>query len=463
MSRARIVANSQILAHVPDLVLSGSKPSREISHDPEVADAIQGALQSTEEAAAYLPNRVFIGAAEPRPLIDPEAPWWDERGTTDSRVGDFGALFSQSEFLASMRAVDSVGLLSLNTDPEFDPDGLPGSLVGQLEVERQHEQTGQAEPIRARDGTLGTMAWGYPDDAALAPHVVFENLAAKASGALALRHALVTGDIDPERIDLVISASEEAIGDRYQRGGGNLGKAIAEAVGADNASGFDVKNFCAAPIPGLVVASSLIEAGVVDSVAVVAGGSVPKLGMKFQGHLKSDMPILEDCLGAVAVVLQAGDEGPMIRHDAVGRHSVAAGGSNPQIFGELVFGPLERAGLKIDDVGLFGTELHNPELTEPQGSGNVPLRNYRLIGALAARREHIAPGDVDRFLTERCVGGFAPTQGHIASAICLLPHVLRRMKRGELQRAQLVAKGSLFLGRMSALSDGMSVIVEPGG
>ena len=98
-------------------------------------------------------------------------------------------------------------------------------------------------------------------------------------------------DLDPASLDFVISCSEEAVGDRYQRGGGNMGKAIAEAVGAGRASGFDVKNFCAAPIPALVVAASLVETGVADRVAVVAGGCVAKLGMKFRGHLKSGMPI----------------------------------------------------------------------------------------------------------------------------------------------------------------------------
>jgi betaine reductase len=198
----------------------------------------------------------------------------------------------------------------------------------------------------------------------------------------------------------------------------------------------------------------------VDTVAVVAGGSLPKLGMKFQGHLAHGMPVLEDCLGAVATVLAADGDGPIIRHDAVGRHSVASGGSNQAIFSELVFDPLERIGLKVTDVDVFGTELHNPELTEPQGSGNVPLRNYRMIGALAAKRHHLDPGDLDAFLAARCVAGFAPTQGHIASAICLLPHVRRDLADGTMTRAQLIAKGSLFLGRMSALSDGMSIVVE---
>jgi betaine reductase len=288
---------------------------------------------------------------------------------------------------------------------------------------------------------------------------LLENLATKTSAALALADCIQSSGIDPETIDFVISCSEEAVGDRYQRGGGNLGKAIAEAVGASRASGFDVKNFCAAPIPALVVASSLIHSGVASVVAVAAGGSVPKLGMKFQGHLKHGMPILEDCLGAFAVILTKAGSGPVIRLDAVGRHSVRAGGSNQAIFQELVINPLEQVGLKATDVGLIGTEMHNPELTEPQGSGDVPLRNYKMIAALATAAHHIDRTDVDAFLASRAVAGFAPTQGHIASAVCLLPYAVRRLA-GDLPRALLVAKGSLFLGKMSALSDGMSIMIE---
>jgi betaine reductase len=59
--------------------------------------------------------------------------------------------------------------------------------------------------------------------------------------------------------------------------------------------------------------------------------------------------------------------------------------------------------------------------------------------------------------------GFAPTQGHLASALCYLPHALDRLTRGAASRVMLLAKGSLFLGRMSQVSDGMSVLLERNG
>lgn len=461
MTRAHLSFASQILAHVPDLVLSGSKPRREIALDPSLFDTIAASLRSTEEAARYLPNQIFLGAREPQPLADPKRPWWSTLSDECVWEGRSGVLLSQEEFLAALQAVDVTGLMSLRED-RMATNGHPGGLlVESLKRDRNPPELLDPMPIPAANGSLGVIGWGYAEDESLAPSVLLDNLATKASGALALAHLLKANDIDPASLDFVVSCSEEAVGDRYQRGGGNMGKAIAEAVGAGRASGFDVKNFCAAPIPALVVAASLVETGVADRVAVVAGGCVAKLGMKFRGHLKSEMPVMEDCLGGIAVLVSALDEGPTLRFDAVGRHNVEAGGANPMIFSQLVFEPLDRVGLKTTDVGLFGTELHNPELTEPQGSGDVPLRNYRMIAVMAAQAHHIEQAEIEDFLMTRCVAGYAPTQGHVASAICLLPYVLQQMRAGRLQRAQLVAKGSLFLGRMTAISDGMSVVIEP--
>ncbi|MHB8618206.1 MAG: DUF5940 domain-containing protein, partial [Chloroflexota bacterium] len=290
-----------------------------------------------------------------------------------------------------------------------------------------------------------------------------ENLATKVTGGAALAYLLETTGTDPLEIEMVISCSEEAVGDRYQRGGGNMAKAIAEVVGCSNASGFDVKDFCAAAIPALLVAGSLVGAGVFRKVAVVAGGSVPKLGMKYQGHLKHGMPVLEDVLGAVAALVTPDDGcSPRLRLNPVGVHTVGHGGSQPAILQALTADPLARVGLRMLDVDRFATELHNPEVTVPQGSGNVPLRNYRALAGIAVARGEMSAADIDRFLAERSLPGFAPTQGHIASAICYLPEALASLSEGRQRRVMLLAKGSLFLGKMSQLSDGMSVLIESG-
>jgi betaine reductase len=290
---------------------------------------------------------------------------------------------------------------------------------------------------------------------------MLENLAGKASGALALAQLCHRHHLDPPAIDYVIGCAEDAVGDRYQRGGGNLGKAIAAMLNCTEASGADVKNFCAAPIPAIVIAASLVSSGVFERVVVVGGGSLPKLGMKFQGHLQHDMPILEDMLGAIAVLITTDDGvSPIIRLDAVGRHRVRSGSSAQAIMEALVCEPLDTLGLRITDVDEYATEMHNPELTEPQGSGNVPERNYRMIAALAARRGLFSREGMESFVRDHGMPGFAPTQGHIASAFCYAAHAHQALTTGTARRVMLLAKGSLFLGYMSQQSDGMSVLLE---
>lgn len=466
-----ISATSAALAHVPGLCRHGSKPSRELHKNPEVKAQFLSSLRTFEQAVAYGPHQAFIGALHPRDLK--QRPWFDAAADGEGRFGGIGEVMPEDEFLGLLAAVDDFGLVRLGTQ---DAGAIAAKLarhpLGEhLDLEKLAAAGGDAEAVAAEPGALplhlgadhlaGAMRRANESDQALTAEVVLENLAGKASATLALLHVLHDNGIDPASIDYVIGAGEEAIGDRYQRGGGNLAKAVAAAAGCSDASGCDVKNFCAAPIPALVIASSLVAAGVFQRVAVVAGGSLPKVGMKFQGHLKHGMPVLEDVLGACALIVEADDgRSPRVRLDSVGRHTVAAGSSTPKIMEALVCAPLDRLGLGMLDVDDYATELHNPELTEPQGSGNVPERNYKTIAALAMRRKEIGREDMGAFAQQRGMPGFAPTQGHIASALCYVPHARARLVDGGAKRVQLLAKGSLFLGRMSEQSDGMSVMLE---
>ena len=114
----------------------------------------------------------------------------------------------------------------------------------------------------------------------------------------------------------------------------------------------------------------------------------------------------------------------------------------------------------MTEIDKFATELHNPELTEPQGSGNVPRTNYRLIGSMAVMRHEIKRNELEDFVRIHGMPGFSPTQGHIASAIPVLGHVVQKMKAGKMDKSLFLAKGSLFLGRMTQLSDGISFLLE---
>ncbi|HWC85816.1 MAG TPA: glycine/sarcosine/betaine reductase complex component C subunit beta [Solirubrobacteraceae bacterium] len=471
MSGPVISAASAILAHTPSLAREGSKPSRELARDPGLQEAFLGSLRTYEQALAYPPHRAFVGEIHPRDL--PERPWTAAAPNGSARFTAAGEIMPEEEFLALLASVDEFGLVTLEPAlAERASAALARHPLGErFALERIASAAGDVEAALNEEGALalplagtrigGAIRRAHDADEALAAPVLLENLASKASATLALLHLLEGGGVDPGSIDYVIGCGEEAIGDRYQRGGGNLAKAVAAAGGLANASGADIKNFCAAPIPALVIGASLVSSGVFSRVAVVAGGSLPKLGMKFQGHLKNGLPVLEDVLGGIAALIEADDGiSPTLRLDAVGRHRVAAGGSAQQIMEALTVQPLREVGLQMLDVDDYATELHNPEVTEPQGSGDVPARNYRLIAALAVRAGEIGREDVPTFVAERGMPGFAPTQGHIASSLCYLPHALGGLRKGDTKRVQMIAKGSLFLGRMSEMSDGMSLLLE---
>jgi betaine reductase len=318
-------------------------------------------------------------------------------------------------------------------------------------------ETGAGAPV-------GYVLPGYPGDASQEAGILLENLACKATGALATMHLLRRAGLAGEDVEYVLGCGEEAVGDRYQRGGGAMAKAIAQMAGCANASGSDVKAFCCAPLHALVMAGALVQAGIHRNVLVVGGGSLAKLGMKFRGHLAHEMPVLEDCLAAVAVLVgPPDDDSPRLRLDVVGHHPVGAGGSAQQIYESLVVEPLQRIGARIPDLDRYAVELHNPEITEAAGSGNVARLNYRTIGGLAVLRGELARGDLDAFERTHGMPGFCPTQGHIPAAWPYLPHAIDRMRAGAERQALLIAKGSLFLGKMTGLSDGVSVLVEAPG
>jgi betaine reductase len=437
---AAVHACSLVLAHAPDLVRHGSKPARELAADSDgLLASLTSALRSHDAVVGYPPHQVLIGNLRPEALWDVDRPWW-AHAVEPRAEGPYGVMVDQAELYRRMLESDSFGLFKL--DGSQANGGLTIHEAGQV---------------------VGSMAGAHDLDESLSAAVLLENLACKATGALALEHLLKTAKLDPQDIPYVIGSGEEAVGDRYQRGGGNLAKAIAEQAGCGDASGSDVKAFCCGPVHALVVAGSLVASGVYQRVVVVAGGSLAKLGMKFAGALRHGAPVLEDVLAGFAVlVAPPGGGAPELRLDAVGRHRVGSGSAQQAVLEDLVVEPLERLGRRILDVDRYATELHDPEITEPAGAGNVPSRNYKLIGALAVRRGELAREELDGFERSHGLPGFSPTQGHVASAVPWLPHGLDALRAGEIGSTMLLAKGSLFLGRMTELADGMSILLEPG-
>ena len=305
------------LAHTPGLVRHGSKPTREIHGSHSVWQDIQGSLRSFDDAAAYAPHQVLLGNMQPDDLTSAAAPWYENLLAEYSTSGPHGELVNEDQFHGLLKAADEFDLVlleegyaarvaaELRSHPRVTGDeieriqGVPYSRI----EERLSEREG-AIPLLTRDGqTIGLVQTDYVDDPSLAPDILLENLAVKATATMALRSVLAESGTDPTSISTSSAPEEEAIGDRYNRGGGNLGKAVAEAAACVNSTGADVKAFCCAPIHAMVVGGSLVQAGVFPEVAVVGGCSLAKLGMKFRGHLAKEIPVMEDILAGFAVLM----------------------------------------------------------------------------------------------------------------------------------------------------------------
>jgi betaine reductase len=451
------------LAHVPDLVRYGSKPLREIRANPALGNELKQKLRDFAAAVAYPPHQAYIGNIAPERLSDLPKPWYEKLIEGATSEGRFGDVVEQNRFYILLAAADQFDLVSLENGWFRDQDGQPSvgapKLRSTTEIHALCEKG--ALPLYSGERLIGAFEAAHAEDASLAAEVLLENLAAKVTAAHSLRSVCKRLDLDPTDIDFVISCSEEAVGDRYNRGGGNLAKAIAEQVGCVRASGCDVKAFCAGPMYAMVQGASLVQSGVAKKVAVVAGGSLAKLGMKFESHLKKNMPALEDVLGSFAVILSAAKPGePCMRLDSAAFHPVGAGASPQAMAENLAEKPLAKLGMKLTDVDRYGVELHNPEITVPSGSGDVPRTNYLTLAALAVMRGQISKANMEDFVRTRGMLGYAPTQGHIPSAIVYLGHAVERLRAKQIRHALLIAKGSLFLGRMTQLSDGCSFLVD---
>jgi hypothetical protein len=451
------------LAHVPDLVRYGSKPLREIRAHPDLGEQLKKRLRDFAAATAYAPHQVYIGNVAPEKLRDLPKPWYEKLIEGATAQGRFGDLVDQDEIYTLLAGADQFDLIAFEEGwfREHARHPIGKAARSRSLVEIQNICAKGALPIYSGERLVGAFEAAHGEDASLAAEVLLENLAAKVTASHALRNLLQQLDLKPENIDFVLSCSEEAVGDRYNRGGGNLAKAIAEDVGCVNASGSDVKAFCAGPMYAMVHGASLIQSGVAKKVAVVAGGSLAKLGMKFESHLKKNMPVLEDVLGSFAVILSPAQPSQVcVRLDSAAFHPVGAGAS-PQAMAEcLAEKPLAKLGMKLTDVDRYGVELHNPEITVPSGSGDVPRTNYLTLAALAVMRGQIQKNQMEDFVRTHGMLGYAPTQGHIPSAIVYLGHAVDALRRGAIRNALLIAKGSLFLGRMTQLSDGCSFLVD---
>lgn len=472
MANAVVRGGAYCLIHTPDMVIHNGTTQtveRQVNPESDYLKNLESSLRSYEDVLAYPPNQVYIGNKHPEDLRGMELPWvnvkWDAK-----REGKFGIILPQDEFIGLMKAVDVFDLVMLEESfqatveekvlsmKHLNAKMSAGTTIDKIETEIKERG---AEPLYHNNKLVGCVSRAHDVDVNLTSHVMAENLVVKASGVLALLNLLEKTDLNPEDVDYVIECSEEACGDMNQRGGGNFAKSIAEMCGCVNATGSDTRGFCAAPTHTLIEAASLVKAGTYKNVVLVAGGATAKLGLNGKSHVSKGLPILEDVLGTFAVWVSEDDGvSPVLRNDIVGRHTVGTGSSPQKVTGSLVNDALAKANLKITDVDVFSVEMQNPDITKPSGAGDVPEANYKMIGALGAVNGDIQKADLPQFIEKHGLPGWAPTQGHIPSGIPYAGFMVDDMKSGKVNRAMIVGKGSLFLGRMTNLFDGVSIVVE---
>ena len=466
-----------ILAHTPDMVLhNGTTQTTEriVNPEGEYLKALPNHLRTWEQVLAYWPNQVYIGNKTPQDLAEVPQPWYDKSCEITDRFGPFGQMMPQEEFILMMQACDVFDLVKLDKDfvaahkpaleanPLFDESitkrinaGIENAEIARL-VAEEH-----SEGLYHNGALVGCVNRAHDIDVNLSSHVMHENLVSKASSVMALLSALKNAGIDKNDVEYVVDCCEEACGDMNQRGGGNFAKATAEIAGLMNATGSDVRGFCAGPAHALIDAASLVAAGTFKTVVVTAGGCTAKLGMNGKDHVKKGLPIMEDMIGGFAVVITADDGvSPEINLNIVGRHTVGTGSAPQAVISALVTESLDRNGMKITDVDKYFSEMQNPDITKPAGAGDVPAANYKMIAALAVKRGELGRADLATFASKHGEMGWAPTQGHIPSGAPAIGFVRNDIMAGKIKNAMIIGKGSLFLGRMTNLFDGASFIIQ---
>lgn len=429
-------------------------------------------IRSFEQAVRYPPNQVYIGNLTPDELKELPRPWY-ENLTDKGREGRYGEIYPEDEFYAVLKISDSFQLVELEEEFAHRIKNIMAAkniftekqlalLERSSPVSHIEElvKSGKAGGLYLNRQLVGCIREAHDTDPNLSADVIFENLVTKASGALAIINLLKKNNLDPEMVDYIIETSEEAIGDMNQRGGGNLAKAVGEVAGCRQATGVDMRAFCAGPAHGIIAAAGLVQSGIYKNVVVMGGGSAAKLGMNSRDHTAKGMPVLEDLAAGFAVLISANDGvSPIIRTDIIGRHKISSGSSPQAVIQSIIVDPLEDHGLKLADIDVYAPELQNAEITAPAGAGDVPLANYKMIAAMAVKRGELERESMNDFIGRHGVTGFAPTQGHIPSGVPLLGYIRDSIMNGSMQRAMVVGKGSLFLGRMTDLFDGVSFII----
>ena len=476
MNYSTLKAAGYVLVHTPDMIEhNGTTQTTEkiVNPDSEYLKNLYSNLRTFEEVVNDAPNQTYIGNITPQELKELPQPWYDNP-VAGNRQGKLGEIIPELEFYGLLQASDVFDLVFLEDSfakdvkaaleghelyAEFAEKIKLGTEIKEIE---DHVNNDHAEGLYFDRKLVGCVLRAHDIDVSLTSHIILENLVVKASGIAALKNMIAKNNIDASEVDFVIECSEEACGDMNQRGGGNFAKAIAEMTGCVNATGADVRGFCAAPAHALIMAASLVQAGTYKNVVIVAGGATAKLGQNGKTNYDKGVKILDDIVGGFAALVSENDGvHPVLRTDCIGKHVVSSG-SAPQIVAKvLVSDPLDKAGLTVDDIDVYSSEMHNTSASIAGGIGDVAEQSIKVIGAVGvAVRKELEKAEMKDWVAKKYLPGWAPVQGHIPSGVPYLGFAIEDLTKGDYNRAMIIGKGSLFLGRMTNLFDGVSIIVE---
>ena len=226
---------SYVLVHAPDMLVHGGTTQiteRIVNPSSEYLEVLPNHLRSYADAAAYLPNQVYIGNKTPADMTQAGDTWFDKPLKKAERYGVFGEIMPQDEFYLLIQACDVFDLVLLEAGfvaqtrtklkelTDLVRDGI------ELDVIKNAVKNEHAEGLYHNRELVGCVKKAHDIDANLSAGVIFENLISKASCTLSLLHLIRTTGVEKSSIDLVIDCSEEACGDMNQRGGGNMQKPL---------------------------------------------------------------------------------------------------------------------------------------------------------------------------------------------------------------------------------------------
>src|SRR3989441_5354826 len=187
-----------VLAHVPGLVVLGSKPRRELAREGEALRAqLRAHLRSFDDAVAYFPHQILIGNEMPEALYEIPRPWHRQPTDHARASGAAGLIVDQDTFYAWLARADTANLVVLeDAYAARIAAGLDGvrvitrdaaglALAAASGAERFYDD-GANKAIHVAGGVLP----GDEADESLQAPGLLENLAAKVTGALALRRLL---------------------------------------------------------------------------------------------------------------------------------------------------------------------------------------------------------------------------------------------------------------------------------